>query len=93
VVPRLGGKQPYVPIQRAANIEDGHVSFEDVSKVEVKGQGMVCYLQKDGLIGLLQDDYYIPDLKINILSMGQLTENGYTIFLKDRLKAIKEHKI
>ena len=27
--------------------------------MEVKGQGTVCYLQKDGLIGSLQDVYYV----------------------------------
>jgi len=70
-------------------IEDGHVSFGDASKVEVKGRGTVCYLQKDGLIGSLQDVYYVPDLKTNILSMGQLTEKGYSIFLKDRLLHLK----
>jgi hypothetical protein len=32
-------------------VEDGHVSFGDASKVEVKGQVTVCYLQKDGLVG------------------------------------------
>jgi len=70
-------------------IEDGDVSFGDASKVEVKGRGMVCYLQKDGLIGSLQDVYYVPDLNTNILSMGQLTEKGYSIFLKDRLLHLK----
>jgi hypothetical protein len=29
-------------------VEDGHVSFGDASKVEVKGQGTVCYLKNDG---------------------------------------------
>ena len=33
------------------NIEDGHVSFGDASKVEVKGRGTIHFLQKDGLIG------------------------------------------
>lgn len=27
-------------------VEDGHVSFGDASKIQVKGQGMVHYLQK-----------------------------------------------
>ena len=70
-------------------IEDGHVSFGDASKVEVKGRGTICYLQKYGLIGSLQDVYYVPDLNTNILSMGQLTEKGYSIFLKDRLLHLK----
>jgi hypothetical protein len=51
-------------------VEDGHVSFEDASKVEVKGQGMVCYLQKDGLVESIQYVYYVPDLKTNILIWG-----------------------
>ena len=62
-------------------IEDGHVSFGDASKVEVKGRGTVCYLQKHGLIGSLQNVYYVIDLETNILSIGQLTETSYSIFL------------
>ena len=49
-------------------IEDGHVSFEDTSKVEVKGRGTIHFLQKNGVMGSIQDVYYIPDLKTNILS-------------------------
>jgi hypothetical protein len=48
-------------------VEDGHVSFGDASNVEVEGQGTVCYLQKDGLVGSIQDVYYVLDLKTNIL--------------------------
>ncbi|XP_023516671.1 uncharacterized protein LOC111780482 [Cucurbita pepo subsp. pepo] len=73
-------------------IEDGHVSFGDASKVEVKGRGMIHFLQKDGVIGSIQDVYYVPDLKTNIFSMGQLTEKGYLIFLKDRLLHLKDKK-
>ena len=73
------------------NIEDGHVSFGDASKVEVKGRGTIHYLQNDGLTGSIQNVYYVPDLKTNILSMGQLTDKGYSIFLKDWLLHLK-HK-
>ena len=41
---------------------------------------------------VISNIYYIPDLKINILSMGQLTEKGYSIFLKDRLLHLKNKK-
>ena len=61
-------------------IEDGHVLFVDVSTVEVKGRGTIHFLQKDGVMGPVQDVYYVPDLKTNILSMGKLTEKGYSIF-------------
>ena len=47
-------------------IKDGHVSFGDASKVEVKGQGTIHFLQKDGVMGSIQDVYYVRDLKTNI---------------------------
>ncbi|GAU10379.1 hypothetical protein TSUD_422780, partial [Trifolium subterraneum] len=71
-------------------IEDGHVSFGDASKVKVEGKGTICYLQKDGLIGSIKDVYYVPDLKTNILSLGQLTEKGYSILIKDRILHLKD---
>jgi hypothetical protein len=73
-------------------VEDGHVSFGDASKVEVKGQGTVSYLQKDGLVGSIQDVYYVSDLKTNILSMGQLMEKGYSVLMKDRILHLKDKK-
>jgi hypothetical protein len=73
-------------------IEDGHVSFGDASKVKVEGKGRICYLQKDGLIGSIKDVYYVPDLKTNILSLGQLTEKGYSILIKDRILHLKDNQ-
>ncbi|KAI5395610.1 hypothetical protein KIW84_061958 [Lathyrus oleraceus] len=71
-------------------IEDGNVSFGDASKVKVEGKGTIRYLQKDGLIGSIQDVYYVPNLKANILSLGQLTEKGYSILMKERILYLKD---
>ncbi|KAI5431666.1 hypothetical protein KIW84_035723 [Lathyrus oleraceus] len=71
-------------------IEDGNVSFGDASKVKVEGKGTIRYLQKDGLIGSIQDVYYVPNLKTNILSLGQLTEKGYSILMKERILYLKD---
>ncbi|CAJ2652499.1 unnamed protein product [Trifolium pratense] len=71
-------------------IEDDHVSFGDASKVKVEGKGTICYLQKDGLIQSIKEVYYVPDLKTNILSLGQLTEKGYSILIKDRILHLKD---
>ncbi|KAI5409427.1 hypothetical protein KIW84_055023 [Lathyrus oleraceus] len=71
-------------------IEDGNVSFGDASKVKVEGKGTIRYLQKDGLIGSIQDVYYVPNLKTNILSLGQLTEKGYSILIKERILYLKD---
>ena len=64
-------------------IEDGHVSFGDASKVEVKDWGTIHFLAKGWSNGVNPGVYYVPDLKINILSMGQLIGKCYSIFLKD----------
>ncbi|KAI5444616.1 hypothetical protein KIW84_013037 [Lathyrus oleraceus] len=71
-------------------IEDGNVSFGDASKVKVEGKGTIRYLQKDGLIGSIQDVYYVPNLKTNILSLGQLTGKGYLILMKERILHLKD---
>ena len=70
---------------------------EDTVEEEVADQTFSaikdCLLHlKDGVMGLIQDVYYVPDLKTNILSMGQLIEKGYSIFLKDRLLHLKDKK-
>ena len=82
-----GHKHLFMEIQE---IEDGHVSFGDASKVQVKGRGKIRFSQKDGKEGTIEDVYYVPDMKSNILSMGQLLEKGYSIFMKDRMLHLKD---
>jgi len=66
------------------------VSFGDSTKVSIKGRGKICFSQKDGKECTMEDVYYVPDLKNNILSMGQLLEKGYSVFMKDRILHLKE---
>ena len=68
------------------------MSFGDASKVQVKGRGKICFFQKDGKEGTMEDVYYVPDLKNNILSMGQLLEKGCSVFMKDRMLHLKDKK-
>nr|KYP75006.1 Retrovirus-related Pol polyprotein from transposon TNT 1-94 [Cajanus cajan] len=70
--------------------EFGSVSFGDASKVVVKGRGTIWYQQRNGKIGEIGDVYYVPDLKSNILSMGQLMEKGYSVLMKDRELQLKD---
>ena len=58
-------------------VDSGFVSFGDASKIEVKGKGEVCFSSKDDRQGKIEDVYYVPDMKNNILSLGQLVEIGY----------------
>jgi hypothetical protein len=73
-------------------VEDGHVSFGDASKVRVKGRGKIYFSQKDGKEGSIEDVYHVPDLKSNILSMRQLLEKGYSVFMKDQMLHLKDKK-
>jgi hypothetical protein len=52
----------------------GKVSFGDASKVEVKGKGKVKFIQKNESTEIIEDVYFIPEMKSNILSIGQLMD-------------------
>ncbi|KAJ1378008.1 hypothetical protein SESBI_48289 [Sesbania bispinosa] len=67
-----------------SKVESGSVSFGDASKVAVKGRGTIWYQQRNGRIGEIRDIYYVPDLKSNILSIGELMEKGHPVLMKDR---------
>jgi hypothetical protein len=51
--------------------------------VEVKGKENVKFLQKNGRFGMIEDVYFIPEMKSNILSVGKLMEKGFEIFMKN----------
>lgn len=61
----------------------GTVRFGDGSVVDIEGQGTVVFSGNDNEHRALTGVYYIPRLKNNILSVGQLDENGATVEIKD----------
>ncbi|KAJ4769831.1 polyprotein [Rhynchospora pubera] len=71
-------------------VVDGHVSFGDASKVKVEGQGKVLIQLKNGSETFITNVYYVPDIKSNILSLGQLLELGYTVVIKDRTLYLRD---
>jgi hypothetical protein len=70
----------------------GIVSFGDASKVEVKRKGNVKFLQKNEKLRMVEDVYYIPEINNNILSVGQLMEKGFEIFMKKRTLHLKDSR-
>nr|GEW22933.1 zinc finger, CCHC-type [Tanacetum cinerariifolium] len=54
----------------------GRVRFEDGLYVQIKGRGSVLLGCRNQEQKIVSDVYYIPNLKSNILSLGQLTEIG-----------------
>jgi len=82
-----GHKHLFLDIQE---VEDGHVSFEDSAKVPIKERGKICFSQKDKRTCTMEDVYYVPNLKNNILSIRRLVEKGYSIFMKDGMLHLKD---
>ncbi|GJS29010.1 retrovirus-related pol polyprotein from transposon TNT 1-94 [Tanacetum coccineum] len=71
-------------------VKDGHVSFGDASKVQVKGRGTISFYKNDGIRGTIENVYFIPDLKSNILSLGQLMERGYSVRMNGRVLQLND---
>jgi len=75
-----GDLQKFRDLDRAIS---GKVRFGDDSTVEIQGKGTIVFQGKRGDQWVLSDVYYIPKLKSNLVSLGQLTEIGYKVMLDD----------
>nr|GEW92370.1 zinc finger, CCHC-type [Tanacetum cinerariifolium] len=59
----------------------GRIRFRDRSYVQIKGRGSILLGCKNNEQKIVSDVYYIPNLKSNIISLGQLTEIGCKIIM------------
>lgn len=50
------------------------VRFVDNSVISAEGVGTVMIKRKDGVIASICDVLYVPNMKSNLLSLGQLLE-------------------
>jgi hypothetical protein len=57
------------------------VRFGDGSRVEIEGLGSMVTKDRQNGHKVLTDVYYIPKLKSNIVSLGQLEEKGFAVTL------------
>ncbi|GJY68640.1 retrovirus-related pol polyprotein from transposon TNT 1-94, partial [Tanacetum coccineum] len=69
-------------------VVQGHVSFGNASKIDVKGRGKIRFFQ-NGKESTIEDVYYVPAIKSNILSLGQLMEKGYWVLMKNGKMLLK----
>ena len=60
------------------------------SKVFVMGKGNVNVLTKKGAKKSIADVYYVPGMKCNLLSIGQLVQKGYNVFFEDDVCTIMD---
>ena len=58
------------------------MSFGDCSIVKVMGKGDIKIRTKNVFVETILNVFYVPDLKSNLLSVGQLQEKGYVITIQ-----------
>lgn len=64
----------------------GKVKFGDDLRIDIKGKGSITFVFKGGVKKKMSNVYFIPALKSNIISLGQATEAGCEVRMKnDRL--------
>nr|GEU60354.1 zinc finger, CCHC-type [Tanacetum cinerariifolium] len=61
----------------------GKVKFGDGSYIEIKGKGSILIEFDDERQRIISHVYYIPDLKSNLLSLGQFTEIDCKVVMED----------
>ena len=59
----------------------GQVKFGDGSKVKIEGKGTINFKCKNGEERTLHEVYFIPTLCSNIISLGQLSEEGNKVVM------------
>lgn len=63
----------------------GKVKFGDGSCINIEGKGSIVLEGKSGEQRLLTKVYYLPELNSNIFSLGQATESGCDVRMKNDL--------
>ncbi|KAL0544538.1 hypothetical protein IC582_019655 [Cucumis melo] len=69
----------------------GDIVFGDATKIPVKGKGKMLINLKNGKHEFIANVYNVPNMKNNILSLGQLLEKGYSILMKDYSLLIRDN--
>lgn len=60
----------------------GKVRFEDDSCIDIKGKGAIEFVDSNGELRTISEVYFIPDLRSNIISLGQATESGCDVRMR-----------
>ncbi|KAI5406878.1 hypothetical protein KIW84_053229 [Lathyrus oleraceus] len=69
------------------------VKFGDNSTVSVMGKGTIGIHTKKDYVQTISNVLFVPDLKTNLLSVGQLQEKGYGIYVKNGVCRIEDEKL
>ncbi|KAI3694759.1 hypothetical protein L1987_77734 [Smallanthus sonchifolius] len=70
----------------------GYVTFGDGSVIEITGKGSVTVISKNGEKKTFCDVFYMPELKVNLLSLEQLDEEGHNIEIFNGILKLHDQK-
>ena len=73
-----GGKEAFSDFDESFR---SSVKFGDNSKISIMGKGKVTFQTKGNFTHTITNVLFVPDLKTNLLSVGQFHEKRYEIFL------------
>ena len=68
------------------------VTLRTDSKISVMGKGEVKVLTRKGENKTIADVYYVPGMKCNLLSIGQLVQKGYNVFFVNDVCTIMDKR-
>jgi len=68
------------------------VKFGDGRFVPVTGEWRILITLKNGDHRYIYDVFYVPDMKSNLLSVGQLAEKGYVMHIVENKLSIFDKK-
>ncbi|XP_006575979.1 uncharacterized protein [Glycine max] len=68
------------------------IKFANNSSVTAESIGKVMIQRKDGQHSFINDVLYVPNMKNNLLSLGQLLEKGYSMQMEDSQMKICDSK-
>ena len=68
------------------------IKFGDNSTISIMKKGNVKIKTNKGFDQIISNVFFIPILKINLVSVGQLQEKGYEITIKDGTCRIQDPK-
>ena len=75
------------------NSVQNDVTLGNNVQVTVLGNGTVSILTKHGESKYIPNVYHVEGLKHNLLSIGQLTQKGYRVYIEDNHRLIKNTSI
>lgn len=60
----------------------------DNKDIEVCSKGYMVVCMQDGGVKLIHNVYYVPKLAHNLLSVGQLTRNGFKVMFDEQMCSV-----